>query len=329
MAILIDFYYQIDGFYHSVNYYRSETPMDINNMPAPIATGITSLTYTDDSALPNMEYYVRFGSVSGSSEKISAEILVSTHAAWAPSDLTQPAAVWVDYENIISSAGKVSQMTDITGNGNNLIQAGSQKPNAGANSVDFVDGTALYKIGGASAFSSASSLWSFAVYKVNGSIGSYGTLLDVYHDSNYDAFSMYSGLTGSSQTSPAVKGRLMKNNSQSWMYSDKPTGTSNYVMLFIATNTNGTGEININEVSKINGALMRSGSFAELTGNVIVGSSNINGSGHQFIGSLKCFMAGKTKPTELEIQKLFGWAAHKYGLTENLPIDHPYKNTPP
>src|SRR5690606_32498736 len=30
-------------------------------------------------------------------------------------------------------------------------------------------------------------------------------------------------------------------------------------------------------------------------------------------------------PTSAEIDKLFGWAAHKYGLVDNLPLDHPYK----
>lgn len=34
-------------------------------------------------------------------------------------------------------------------------------------------------------------------------------------------------------------------------------------------------------------------------------------------------------PSESEIQKLEGWAAHRYGLTGNLPESHPYKGAPP
>lgn len=34
-------------------------------------------------------------------------------------------------------------------------------------------------------------------------------------------------------------------------------------------------------------------------------------------------------PAEAEIQQLEGWAAHRYGLTDNLPSDHPYKHAPP
>lgn len=36
-----------------------------------------------------------------------------------------------------------------------------------------------------------------------------------------------------------------------------------------------------------------------------------------------------TYPADSDIDKLFGWAAHKYGLTANLPSGHPYKTTPP
>ena len=73
MSIEIDFSYQIDGFYDSVNYYRSETPMNPESMPVATATGITGLTYTDTTATRGKFYYVRFGSVRSGVEKISEE----------------------------------------------------------------------------------------------------------------------------------------------------------------------------------------------------------------------------------------------------------------
>jgi len=36
-----------------------------------------------------------------------------------------------------------------------------------------------------------------------------------------------------------------------------------------------------------------------------------------------------TNPSLADLQKLEGWAAHKYGLTANLPNDHPYKTVGP
>ena len=36
-----------------------------------------------------------------------------------------------------------------------------------------------------------------------------------------------------------------------------------------------------------------------------------------------------TVPSQTEIDKMFGWAAHRYALTALLPVAHPYKNSPP
>ena len=78
MAIEIDFSYLVDGDFDSIKYYRSLTPMDVGSMPAAVATGITTLTYTDTTAQKGKTYYVRFGAVKGATEKISSEITVKT-----------------------------------------------------------------------------------------------------------------------------------------------------------------------------------------------------------------------------------------------------------
>lgn len=44
---------------------------------------------------------------------------------------------------------------------------------------------------------------------------------------------------------------------------------------------------------------------------------------------LASIVVGRTALAATEIDKLFGWAAHKYGLAANLPTDHPYKTLPP
>lgn len=44
---------------------------------------------------------------------------------------------------------------------------------------------------------------------------------------------------------------------------------------------------------------------------------------------LAAMVVSNTAPSAGDIDKLFGWAAHKYGLTANLPGGHPYKTTPP
>lgn len=44
---------------------------------------------------------------------------------------------------------------------------------------------------------------------------------------------------------------------------------------------------------------------------------------------LAALVVGNSGLAQQEIDRLFGWAAHKYGLTANLPADHPYKTVAP
>lgn len=44
---------------------------------------------------------------------------------------------------------------------------------------------------------------------------------------------------------------------------------------------------------------------------------------------LATMVVGNSGLAQQEIDRLFGWAAHKYGLTANLPADHPYKTIAP
>ncbi|MBJ9904797.1 SPRY domain-containing protein [Acinetobacter bereziniae] len=75
----VDYQFKVDGYYQSVNYYRSETPMNPESMPLPTAENITLTEFSDTTALANKKYYVRFSSVQNAVEKISEEIEVDTH----------------------------------------------------------------------------------------------------------------------------------------------------------------------------------------------------------------------------------------------------------
>lgn len=44
---------------------------------------------------------------------------------------------------------------------------------------------------------------------------------------------------------------------------------------------------------------------------------------------IACLVIGSSRPSAGEPEKLEGWAAHKWGLTANLPSGHPYKTTAP
>lgn len=60
-----------DGF----NIYRSETPMDVQNMPTPLATVSANIgSYDDTTGINGKLYYYRIGVIRGTDEAISGEI---------------------------------------------------------------------------------------------------------------------------------------------------------------------------------------------------------------------------------------------------------------
>lgn len=104
----IDYTFKIDGYFHSVNYYRSESPIDINNLPVPTAQGITGLSYRDETVQKDKQYYVRFGSVKGETEKVSEQVRVST---WDQLWYSSPVVVDISSNNATLYHGKEATIT--------------------------------------------------------------------------------------------------------------------------------------------------------------------------------------------------------------------------
>lgn len=141
MTIEIDFTYAIDGFYHSVNYYRSDAPMNIDSMPQPTVTDINGLTFVDTTAENNKRYYVRFGAVRGGIEKISNEIVVNTIDNPIQNLFNNnEKGFWYDFQDIrtlfqdeegtipvTASGQKVGRIIDKSGNGWHLQQSDISK----------------------------------------------------------------------------------------------------------------------------------------------------------------------------------------------------------
>lgn len=70
----IDLTWDADGVPESYTVYRSESSMDINNLPTALATGITDKFYSDETVVDGVNYYYRVASVKGSARKLSSEI---------------------------------------------------------------------------------------------------------------------------------------------------------------------------------------------------------------------------------------------------------------
>lgn len=79
MAVEIDYNYKVDGLFESIDYYRSESDIDPNNLPAPTMSGIIDTTFTDTTAEVDKQYKVRFVSRIGAKSKTSDQIEVNTN----------------------------------------------------------------------------------------------------------------------------------------------------------------------------------------------------------------------------------------------------------
>lgn len=112
MSKKVTYIFKIDGSYGSVNYYKSNMPMNPDAMPAPTATGITELSYVDTSIQEVMNY-VRFSTIRNGIEKISAEIKVDLSQykkIYYLGNMSNPLRVNV-YREIVESLGL--EMIDI------------------------------------------------------------------------------------------------------------------------------------------------------------------------------------------------------------------------
>ncbi|MHA3063080.1 LamG-like jellyroll fold domain-containing protein [Acinetobacter sp. ANC 4641] len=70
----INLAWSADGNIDSYTIYRSESPIDINNLPVPIASGVTSKSYSDTTVVTGVNYFYRVASISLQASKISNEI---------------------------------------------------------------------------------------------------------------------------------------------------------------------------------------------------------------------------------------------------------------
>lgn len=96
-----------DGNIQSYSVFRSQEPMDVNNLPIPIAENITNKSFSDTTIVSGEIYYYRVASIVGEYKKISAEIEVKTNI---PAALTY---VSNSSRNAASVGGATSLSVDI------------------------------------------------------------------------------------------------------------------------------------------------------------------------------------------------------------------------
>ena len=329
MTNRLELNWKLDGFVDEQRYYCSETPINPENLPEPTAVLSGDVfTYTDSSQREiGKKYHVMISAVKNSVEKISDEKVVLFGEAWTPSNLTTAAKIWLDSDTAV--AGEVSSIANIGSIGGTFNQpAPSLRPYIvesviNGHNVMRLDGVddiiSLVSADAGNLFRNTGKGWFFSVVK---SISGYA-LFDCRTPANSARFLV--------RANPGVQQlniRRLDSNTTTFVSASAPSDF--YIRFDLMDWQTATGKLRQNGLEVASKSLGTAGLTSDTASNsnaISFGNTYLNPvSGEYFGGDIAFAIAGSgVFPTSQEIQKLEGWAAHKYGLTANLPSDHPYK----
>ena len=242
------------------------------------------------------------------------EVLVSQNVGWTPSKITTE--LWLDAAdvNTISKDGnnKVSQWNDKSGNSIHLSQENSDyKPtyNTNTNSIDF---------DGINDNLQSASLNSSDLTSNNGTVFNLFSVVAFTSGVNWFNF----------EETPSRRINFETNDRWDWVndqagklenWSDTLTSTHKIISA-VADGTNQYVRLNGDQVASKANSL----SLASFNSSITLGkSTTLN---YWANCSFKELLLVPNSLSNSDIEKIEGYLAWKWGLTGNLPIDHPYKS---
>jgi hypothetical protein len=257
------------------------------------------------------------------------------YGLWSPANITT--ALWLDAADastVTTDGSAVSQWNDKSSNARHASQVtASLSPTYtanglngksvvtfnGSNVLGLTELTLGRNIGGLSYFAVASST------TVSG--GNYRTIFDLNTGSGLDRASFYVR-----ESTIEVSGRRLDTNLYQAHTNGTPSINTAFILCALFNYSAAALSVGFN-----GGALTsRSGGF-QTAGNtsntdstlITMGASDALGSSTPFTGYVSEFIAIRSILSDANRQKLEGYLAHKWGLTANLPNDHPYKTVGP
>lgn len=261
---------------------------------------------------------------------------------WSPASLAIPPGLWVNDDSAVSGpSGRVHQWNDLSGNGYHLAGTSdaTQDPTvlgsglAGRRTVQG-DGSndLLRNQGGATGlFQNASQGWLLAVYKrVSGSAANRIVLGATTNTTGIGRFLLCSDSTVAAGR-PQIRVRRLDADSVAVLTS--PTDLSDGLHhLVLATMDWGarTGRIYIDgSLDSSSTTLTAAAGNTSNTASFEVSAFGLSAAGNAANVEVAEALVGTTLPSAGEIDKLFGYLAHRWGLTARLPAGHPYKIVAP
>jgi hypothetical protein len=263
------------------------------------------------------------------------------YGLWSPANITT--ALWLDAADtstVTTVSGAVSEWQDKSGNGRNAVQgAAANRPVTGTatlnglNVIRYDATNDFLSLANATGLTVASTFYFFGVRRSS-----------VAASADTDTSRPFlSGVTGAyvigNDTSIALTGETTvflvgPNNPRVGANAANYSRAANSAELYAVFGTSST-----NVVARINGTEIVSYLSAGLTNrsdpaacSPALTGFDIGGSGSSSNGAIVDFaemLVLTTAPSLLNIQKIEGYLAHKWGLTANLPAGHPYKTVGP
>lgn len=270
----------------------------------------------------------------------AAQAVSQGHRLWTPADLSDPPKVWLDWNSPVDDPGGHLAAWDNLGEiGGSAIQPGSgSRPVAivgpggvrawkfdGSNDYLYMQGP-----GPSGLFRAVGHGWQFHVARSNMTAGSPRIFVDSRFPSSrgvrfYTSFAFPDGLRsgtrfvdrGAASNSPYV------------------APVDDWHIAYLHANwVGGESSINLNGGALASAPMDTSGLTEDVGSyNDYLGIGNRAGalvSGEYLHADVAAIVVGSgSLPSPEERQRLEGWAAHACGLQANLPLDHPYRYSPP
>lgn len=329
MTNRLELNWKLDGFVDEQRYYCSETPIDPENLPTPTAILTGNVRSHIDSTARELgrNYHIYVSAVKNNVEKISADTQAVFGKVWTPSNLAHAVKIWSDTDSL--NAGALSVLENKGVIETPFIQSVSNRQPMVISNV--LNGHSVIRFDGQNDRIEMQSVEAGELYR-NVRVG---WLLTVFRRSVGSTFFDARGATGASrflsQTSNAqITFSSRRLDSDATAYRAVSADVDNFGIRFdLMTYSSANLIMRFNGVELFNGAHGTAGVTANTSAQsnyVSIGDRVVSSAGSVWGGDIACIIAGSgSTPTNEEIFRLEGWAAHKYGLTDNLPSDHPYK----
>lgn len=330
------------------NIYRSDTPMDPEALPTALATLAADVVeYFDETVTEGQTYYYRVGAFNGAEELVSGEVtVVALGDLWTPLNMAVVPQIYLDAQD--------SVVTDVSGFASAISNLGAM----GA-SGDFVQGNAdsrpailaaelngkrVLRFDGLNdvllgdtaqqkdILRNTGAGWSFEVIKkrtIDPSGGPNRFVFDCRNGTGAQRMITHAGNpTAGNENKPLMLVRRADGGSLGALVSPE-TSASYQMRLFHMSYSSGRGDIYIDgALSVSNVSLTDAGNTSNTASTVSIKIGGFGASSAADI-DMVAIIIDRIELSAGDIDRLFGWAAHKYGLTANLPGDHPYKSVAP